>query len=136
MSELGAMRLFEVTVRSGSECYSRPVSARSAAAAKYRAYLDADLDVPFGEYQRRCSVRLHRGELADDGYDYVRRYYGKDVRIGMRIKVVDEGPGATDREGEVAYPHTHRHYVHVALDGSMDTVMVHPGSVVPAQSVP
>lgn len=126
----GTIRLYEAELHLYGQVYSRPVSARSRAEARYRAFLDADLDMPFRDYQRACRVRLYRGELADDGYGYVRRAYGVDPRIGQRITLTGEGKDWEGREGEIVYPYASRHYVHVIFDTLRHPVVVHPQSVV------
>jgi hypothetical protein len=123
-------RLFDVTLRMYGQSFTRPVSARSASAARYRAYVDADLSMTFAEYQRASSVRLSSGELADDGYGYIRRAYGVDPRIGQRLTLTREGADYEGKGGEVTYPGTSQNYVHVLLDGQEHPVVVHPHSVV------
>lgn len=124
------IRLYEVTARLYGQAYTRPVSARSPAAARYRAYLDADLDMSFRDYQRHTSVRLAPGIPPDDGYGYIRRAYKVDPRIGQRVTLKNEGKDWEGREGEIVYPGTSRQYVHVMFDDLANPVVVHPLSVV------
>ncbi|KTS02518.1 hypothetical protein SB2_25560 [Methylobacterium radiotolerans] len=124
------IRLYEVTARLYGQAYTRPVSARSPAAARYRAYLDADLSMPFREYLRATSVRLAPGMPPDDGYGYVRQAYKVDPRIGQRVTLKNEGKDWEGREGEIVYPGTSRQYVHVMFDDLDNPVVVHPLSVV------
>jgi len=131
------VRLYEVTVSMWGQSYMRPVSARSPAAARYRAYLDADLSMPFREYLRAASVRLSAGSPADDGYGYIRRAYKVDPRIGQRVTLRNEGKDWEGREGEIVYPGASRQYVHVMFDDLDNPVVVHPLSIVfPSPSTP
>ncbi|MGU3417694.1 hypothetical protein [Methylobacterium sp. D54C] len=124
------IRLYDVTFRMWGQSYTRPVSARSSAAARYRAYLDADLSMPFSEYLRAASVRLSSDAPADDGYGYIRQAYKVDPRIGQRVTLRNEGKDWEGREGEIVYPGTSRQYVHVMFDDLDNPVVVHPLSVV------
>ncbi|WP_345820408.1 hypothetical protein ABC766_00055 [Methylobacterium fujisawaense] len=113
------VRLYEVTARLYGQAYTKPVSARSPAAARYRAYLDADLDMPFRDYQRFATVRLAPGIPPDDGYGYIRRSYGIDPQIGRRITLTGEGKDWEGREGEIVYPGTSRNYGYATLKGDL-----------------
>lgn len=116
-------RTYEVTVPGyGTEM----VAAKSAAGARYRAYLDAFDGLTFAEFLRLgVTVRLVRGAIGPgrDGYAYIRRTYGVDVRIGDTVRLRNEG-GASGALCPVIYPGSSTAHVHVIFDGQ--PVIVHP----------
>lgn len=120
------MRMFEITVNNFPPVYKSAETPGKARAAVWRDYTDA-FECTFKEFLsiskvRSCSVP------AKDGYDYVRRAYGLDVKIGQRIRLKDEGP-STGMEGVVVYPGESTAHVHVKLDDRNDISHVHPSSI-------
>ena len=125
------LRLYSVELQGLGAC--SPVNARSPAAAKAEVWRsDVFRDMTFGDFltHYRPKVRL-AAVPAPDGYDYVRRAYGLDVKVGQRV-LVNDGPGLRDALGTVLYPGRSTAHVIVALDGWAQPARVHPSSVAPA----
>ena len=127
------MRTYEVTVDGFP-----PViySAASSGKARTRAWHDFNnaFDCTFKNFLRISRVRICPPPK-DDGYDYVRRNYGVDPRIGKRVRLINEGP-MTGKEGEIVYPGRSTAHVHVILDGRDFASSVHPLSIEFIQEAP
>lgn len=127
------VRLYEVSVLwSNGERVVSTVSARSRGAARMDVWRgDVYSSLPFPEFRRISSVRVRSGRLEVDGYEYVRRTYGVEVRTGQRVTVRD--CGAFDGKlGTVTYPGSTASRVHVLFDHLRHDVQVHPADVLPA----
>lgn len=98
-----------------------------AMADSFSRYREVSQDTTFGDFLRMATVRLAPAP-AEDGYDYVRRNYGVDPRIGGRVRLVDEG-SFSGRAGQIVYPGRSTAYVHVVLDGQAFSSIVHPSNV-------
>lgn len=128
-SNEGPYRLYAVTLRTGPHPYDKILSARSRSQARYLAYLDiADLwsDLPFKKFLYLVDgVRLALIQVPaplSDGYEYVRRHYGLNIRIGQRVRLKKSG-----QQGVVTYPGSaSSQYVYVGIDGYAAPVPVHP----------
>lgn len=123
-------RTFEISVE-GFDPFTLAAPSRSK--ARYEAwqrYREPYPDITFGEFARRCRVR-GCDVPARDGYDYVRRNYGVDVRPGVRVRLQNEGPRFNGREESVIYPGQSTAHVHLVLDGEKHVSRVHPLNVVP-----
>ena len=107
-------------------------SAKSASAAKYDAwgrFREPYPDVTFLEFLKRTrATSCPPPEPPLDGYDYVRRNYDLDVRIGDRVELQDEG-SSSGKQGRVIYPGPSTAHVHVILDGEAHSSRVHPFSI-------
>ena len=119
--------IYAVTV----EGFSEPVTISAATASKARAEAWRRFNDAF-ECSFRDFLSISRVQKVsaptDDGYGYVRRHYGLDVKIGQRVRLKNEGR-MSGTEGEVIYPGTSTAHVHVQLDGRPDVSHVHPSSI-------
>lgn len=110
------------------------MQARSRGAAfadAFRSYSECR-DITFRDFLRIATVRPGSAP-ANDGYEYIRRAYDTDPKIGQRVTLRNEGC-APDRCGTVIYPNrSSTSYVHVVLDGDKHSVVVHPLNVVPLE---
>ena len=124
------VRLYSVELHGLGIC--SPVNARSPAAAKAEVWRsDVFCNMTFHEFLTLHKPRVRLAAVpAPDGYDYVRRAYGLDVKVGQRVRVND-GPGLRDALGTVLYPGRSTAHVIVALDGWTEPARVHPSSVAP-----
>lgn len=124
-----AWSTYEVAVGSFEpHIYSAP-SAGKARAEAWRAYTSAYPDCTFKRFLQISRVKkCSPPAVTSDGYDYVRRAYGVDPRIGQRARLVNEGP-STGLEGEVIYPGRTTAHVHIVIDGRDFAVSVHPMSI-------
>lgn len=126
-------RTFEISV-AGFDPFT--LSAASRSKARYDAwqrFREPYPDVTFGEFVSRCRVRGCTVPQPD-GYDYVRRNYGVDVRPGQRVRLKNEGPTFNGREGLVIYPGRSTAMIHLVLDGASNSTIVHPLDVEPAHA--
>ena len=124
----GRMRLatYAVKVEGFDEKTYSAMSASKARAECWRDYTSA-FDISFKEFLKISRV-YKCGLPPTDGYDYIRRAYGVDPKVGQRVRLKDEG-SYTGREGEVAYPGETTAHVHVLLDGEKHVSHVHPNSI-------
>lgn len=121
------MRLWDVTVEGYG---TSPVYARSRAAAIYQAFLsDAFSSYRFGQFIRIARARARPTTPEPDGYDYVRRNYNLDCKVGQRCRIKNEGPSWNGKEGVVLYPGPSTAHVHILVDGMDHISHVHPYSV-------
>lgn len=107
------------------------MSAPSRAKARiesFQSYRECRHGVRFRDFIKLCRVVVC-DPPADDGYDYVRRNYGVDPKIGQWVTLKNEGP-SSGKGGVVTYPGLSTASVHVAMDGDDFTVRVHPMNVV------
>jgi hypothetical protein len=119
-------RCYEVTVE-GFPSFVLPAPSRSKAMAEsWRRYNDGP-DISFRDFLKVARARLVPTPR-DDGYEYVRRVYGVNPRIGQRVRLQHEGP-SSGLEGVVVYPGPSTAYVKVVLDGRDFPVNVHPDNV-------
>lgn len=106
--------------------------APTRAKARYAAFLRFSDPWPctFAEFQRISRVRLC-GAPPVDGYDYVRRNYGVDVRHGDRVTLTGEGRDLEGKAATVVYPGPSTAHVHLVIDGKNYVSTVHPMNVRP-----
>lgn len=120
--------IFSITV-DGFPPYA--LTARSAAAARYdsfQSYAECR-SVTFKDFLRICRVKRAEPPVVD-GYDYVRRAYGVDPRIGQTVRLKNEGSRWNGREGVVLYPNkSSTAHVHVAMPDVKHPLIVHPMNV-------
>jgi hypothetical protein len=137
MNATTAPRLYRVEIDTGRQVWSSLHHGRSPSAAVYDAFLDTDLNCTFGDYLKayKPRARLAGAYPAPDGYDYVRRAYGVDPRIGQRVRLCNEA-SLSGKEGVVLYPGTSSAYVHVLLDGEKSASHVHPSNVTLLDNAP
>lgn len=125
------MLLWEVTCSlDGEREYTTMVNARTLSGARYALFLENDMSITFDEFLKWYKPRPRRRSTSPqpDGYDYVRRTYKLDPRIGQRARLKDEGT-MTGMEGTVLYPGTSSAHVHIILDGMREPSICHPYSV-------
>ena len=129
----GRVRLFDVSVRwSSGRTIVSTVSARSASAARMEVWRgDVYGSTPFREFLRFSTVRSRGAAPIEDGYAYVRRYYGVEVRTGDRVTVRDCGGCLDGKLGTVAYPGLSASRVHIIFDHLGHALQVHPSDVLP-----
>jgi hypothetical protein len=123
-----AWRLYEVSIEGFG---ASVLSARSRGAAIYSRYLDFTdaYDVSFRTFLGCARARVVPGAWPDP-YEYVRHYYGVDVRHGKRVAIRDEGADLEGRQGTVVHPgRDSTAYVYVVLDGDEHASIVHPRSL-------
>ncbi len=107
------------------------VSARSRGQAIYQrlqAFRDAYQDCTWIEFKAMVTCRMAALPPANDGYDYVRRNYGVNPRIGQRARLINEGAD-NGKEGVVAYPGRSTAHVHIIFDDLEFALHAHPHSV-------
>lgn len=107
------------------------LSARSRSAAVYDSFLsyrDA-WSCSFGEFLRMVESARLCDVPANDGYDYIRRNYGVDVKPGDRVGFQGEGR-LNKLLASVVYPGPSTAHVRVIVDGDKYVVTVHPSSIV------
>lgn len=122
-----AWRTYEITV-DGFPPFPMSAPTRSKARAEaYSRFSEPYPDVTFGDFVKACRVRVC-AVPTNDGYDYVRRCYGVDPKIGQRVWLINEGP-STGQSGEVVYPGQSTASVHVVIDGRDFPVRVHPSNI-------
>jgi hypothetical protein len=110
------------------------VSSTSHSKARYEAFQrfsEPYPDVTFGQFARQCGVRVCDVPVRD-GYDYVRRCYGVDPKVGQRVRLINEN-SSSGQEGVVVYPGTSTASVHVVVDGRDFAVRVHPMNIEPVR---
>lgn len=122
------MRLgtYEVSVQGFPPVTYSALSPAKARTEAWRSFTSA-YDCTFKDFLRISRVRTCAAPHAD-GYDYVRRNYGVDVKIGDRVRLINEG-SSSGLEGEVAYPGQSTAHVHVLIDGRDYITTVHPESI-------
>lgn len=98
--------------------------ARVEAFHSYREHHQAET---FGAFVRRVRITVCETP-ANDGYDYVRRNYGVDPKVGQRVTLINEGR-SSGQSGFVIYPGRSTASVHVVIDGRDFAVRVHPSNV-------
>lgn len=103
-------------------------SRGKARAESYRSWREARPRARFGDFLQRSRV-VACEPPADDGYDYVRRYYGVDPRIGDRVYVLGSKGRSNAKHGVVTYPGLTTASVHVAFDGHDFAMRVHPSEI-------
>lgn len=126
------MRLYRVTLHDGpGQDYVSLHHGRTRSAAIYDAFLDMDSSNSFAEFLKwyKPSAVLAAQYPQPDGYDYIRRAYGVDPRVGQRCALRNEHDW-TGKEGVVLYPGTSTAHVHVLVDGQKHHSIVHPANVV------
>lgn len=131
MTHVARFRLFEVTVDMCGRDVPATYSALTASKAMYQAFLDYSecWQCTFQAFLKIAKVRSINPSHVPDGYDYVRRAYGLNPRIGQRCRLKDEGE-SSGLVGEIVHPgSTSTAHVHVVLDGRDYAVCVHPSSV-------
>ncbi len=124
------IRMYEVTVDGFPPVtYSAmsPAKARAEAWRNFSSAYDCTRRLTFKDFLKISKVR-RCGPPANDGYDYVRRNYGINPKIGDRVRLINEGT-ISGMEGEVVYPDISTAHVHVVIDGRDHAVCVHPMNV-------
>lgn len=117
---------FSVTVDGWPPFVMGGASHGAVRASAYSSYAECR-QVTFKDFLR--IVRVRRCPVPDnDGYDYVRRAYGVDPKVGQRCRLVNEGP-STGEVGEIIYPGLTTASIHVIVDGRTFAVRVHPMNV-------
>ena len=121
------LQLYEVTVPGYGSAH---FYAESPAAAKAAAYHnDAFSHLTFCDFLKlEPSARLS-AVPTPDGYDYVRRRYELDIRVGDRVRIKNEGPRWNGREGVVLYPGPHTAHVRALMDEAGYPSWIHPRSI-------
>lgn len=127
--KLTEAQTYEVDVEMGNQRISRVYSARSAGAARAEAWrsFSSAWECTFKDFLRISRTRACPVP-DDDGYSYVRRYYGVDPKIGERVRLINEG-SSTGLEGTVIYPGPYTAHVHVMIDGRKYSSTVHPMNI-------
>jgi hypothetical protein len=120
-------RTYEISVDGFPPFVLSAMTRSKARAEAYSRYLTYDDRAKFGDFVKACRVRTCPVPAAD-GYDYIRRAYGVDPKVGQRVRLVNEG-AASGEEGVVIYPGQSTAHVRVVLDGRDFPVSVHPSSV-------
>ena len=123
------MRTYIVEVAMHSGLSGHVYSAKSPGAARAEAWrsFTSAYECTFKDFLRISRVRAVPVPKSD-GYEYVRRNYGVDPKVGGRVRLVNEGP-STGLEGEVVYPGISTAHVHVLIDGRDHISHVHPLSI-------
>lgn len=124
-----AMRTYRVEIAMHAGLAAHVYSAKSPSAARAAAWRDftSAYNCTFKDFLRISRVK-GCAVPKDDGYDYVRRNYDVNPKIGGRVRLANEGP-STGLEGEVVYPGISTAHVHVRIDGRDHTSIVHPFSI-------
>ena len=123
--------IWAVTITDGFYTSTSNYPAPSRGAARFEAFRHVSdvWDIDFRSFLAICSVR-RASAPAVDGYDYVRRAYNVDARLGRRVTIKNEGRDLNGRGGVIVYPNkSSTAYVHVVLDGESRVSIVHPRSV-------
>lgn len=126
-------RLYDVTVWMGGRgdpesSHTEVYSARTPVEARYQAWLDfSDVfsGVKFREFLSISEVRVSAEPLRSDGYEYIRKAYGVDPRVGQRVEF--GRPGEEPKRGTILYPSaTSSAYLIIGLDGKRGRYPFHP----------
>ncbi len=119
---------WEVEV-AGFPPHTKQAPSRGAAFADaFRSYSECR-NVSFREFLEIAKVRPGRAP-ADDGYDYIRKAYGIDPKVGQRLTLRGDAANP-DRLGTVLHPNRGTtNYVHLVMDGDRFGVVAHPSEVV------
>jgi hypothetical protein len=122
-------RCFEITVAGHEPFVMAGMTHGKVRAAAFDSYRECRYGAKFSDFMRLCKVRVCETP-ANDGYDYVRRNYGVDPKVGQRVELVNEGRTDSERvAGVVVYPGLSTASVHVVVDGRDFAVRVHPTNV-------
>lgn len=112
------------------------IQARSRGAAfsdAFRSYSECR-EVTFRDFLRIARVRPAAAP-ADDGYGYVRRAYGIDLKVGQRLTLRGDHVNP-DKLGTVLHPNRGTtNYIHLVIDGHKFGVVAHPMEVILASAV-
>lgn len=120
-------RNYQIAVEGFPPFVAGAVSRGRAMADAFSRYREPYPDITFREFLKRTRVTACAAPTID-GYAYVRRNYGLNVRLGQRVRLKGEG-AISGREGEVVYPGESTAHVVVLLDGEQHPSCVHPHSV-------
>ncbi len=120
-------RTFKVEVDGHDPFITSAPSRAKARLGSFDNYRELWPATRFGEFMRICRITVCPVP-ANDGYDYVRRNYGVDPKVGQRAALVNEGP-SSGKAGVVIYPGLSTASVHIVLDGDDHPVRVHPMNV-------
>lgn len=125
------LRLYAVRVEGFGDC--DPAYGCSPAAAKAEVWRRGVFsDMSFRDFLTHLKPKVRLAEAPkQDGYSYVRRAYGLDVKVGQRVLINDE-PHLRDAPGIVLYPGRSTAHVSVLLDDGEWLTHVHPASVTPS----
>lgn len=119
---------FEVSVDGYAPYVTTGRTQGKAYYSAYQAYAECRR-VSFHDWLCISRIRRLDGGLPawmDDGYDYVRAYYGVEPRIGERRILVSEGT-SSGRAVTVLYPNrSTTSMLHVAYEGDGRSMLVHP----------
>ncbi|MET4683722.1 hypothetical protein [Brevundimonas faecalis] len=122
--------LYEITVSDGGYSATSTLSAPTRAKAVYQTFQDYSevWTISFRDFLRFVRARRVQS-CANDGYDYVRRAYGVDPRIGAEVELVNEGDW-TGKRGRVVHPgKLTTSHVHVVFAGIKHALIFHPSSI-------
>lgn len=122
-------RLYDVTVDGFG---TSTLSARSRGAALYSRFLDFTdaYDCTFRDFLRIAKVAVG-GRPMIDPYEYIRGYYGVDIRHGTRVTITGEGCDLEGKAGTVVHPgRDSTAHAHVVIDEYDHAIIVHPKSLV------
>lgn len=112
----------------GHEAYVATAASRAKARVQaFHSYREQYQCEKFGSFMRRIRITICETPQ-NDGYDYVRRNYGVDPKVGQRVTLINEG-GSSGQSGFVIYPGLSTASVHVVIDGRDFAVRVHPMNV-------
>ena len=59
-------------------------------------------------------------------YEYVKKTYGVQPEVGMRVTFTEEGTIANGKRGVIVAKRCYDHYVHVRFDGTNYATPCHP----------
>lgn len=127
------MNHYDVTIDFRGETHTETFVATSPGKARARCWhslAGAGFDdLTFKEFLK-CVRRVRQcHQPSSDGYDYIKRAYDKDFKVGDRVRL-NEGEGSSrGLEGVVVYPGRSTAHVHVLIDGRDHAVTVHPFGV-------
>ena len=123
------LKLYDVTIPGYGTSALYGKSAGNAKANAWRC--DSFGHMNFMDFLKLgVSAKLRKEPPKPDGYDYIRRAYGVDVRIGQKVSLRNESASWNGKIGEVMYPGRSTASVHVMMDGYDRPIIVHPSNII------